>query len=326
MPLITSSYKSSPFYFNGHLETILPGIFRKVNNVHYTRERIHTPDDDFLDLDWIKNGSKKLVIISHGLEGSSDRPYMLGMAKIFANHGYDVLAWNFRGCSGEINHQLRFYHSGATDDLHTVLQHACAHDYEQINMIGFSLGGNMTLKYLGEQKDNLAKQVNKAVVYSVPLNLHGSSVQISKPENILYSKRFLRNLKKKIKQKALHLPDQLDKKGIAKINSLVGFDDRYTAPIHGFKDALDYYHNCSAIKFVDDIKIPTLIVNALNDSFLSDNCYPYEQLEGHPLVYLETPKRGGHCGFPGTNKDGQYWSETRALEFIQHEVEEVANR
>ena len=142
-------YTPPALLFNRHLETIYPSLIRKVDFRSPVRERITTPDDDFLDLDWYKQGSSRCVIISHGLEGNTQRSYMVGMAKAFFQAGYDVLAWNYRGCSGEVNRQLRFYHSGATDDLHTVVMHAVPH-YESLYLIGFSLGGNLTLKYLGE--------------------------------------------------------------------------------------------------------------------------------------------------------------------------------
>lgn len=323
MPLITSTYQPNPWFFNSHIETILPGIFRRVSDVNYIRERINTPDYDFLDIDWIRNGSKKLVIISHGLEGNSERPYMKGMAKVFSNNGYDVLAWNFRGCGGEVNKQVRFYHSGASDDLKVVVEHAVNQGYESIHLIGFSLGGNLTLKYLGEQNYELPDQVKRSVVFSVPLNLHGSSIEISKAHNILYSMRFLRHLKKKIREKSALMPDKLSINGLSKIKSLLDFDNYYTGPIHGFKDAIDYYTQCSSIHFLKDIQIPTLIVNALNDSFLSEECYPFKQLEDHPLVHFESPDRGGHCGFPGKDENGYYWSENRAISFIDQEVKEL---
>ncbi|MDX1628013.1 MAG: alpha/beta fold hydrolase [Fulvivirga sp.] len=306
------NYKRPKILFSGHLETIYPALFRKVKDITYKRERIHTPDGDFLDLDWVKNGSKSLVIISHGLEGSSDRAYMKGMARIMANHQYDVLAWNYRGCSEEMNKQLRFYHSGATDDLDLVVAHAKDKGYDEINLVGFSLGGNLTLKYLGEKK---RPEIHRAITFSVPLDLHSSCDQISKPGNVLYSNRFLRNLKKKVRQKAQQMPE-LKTNDLHKIKTLIDFDDQYTAPIHGFKNAVHYYESCSAIGFLENIKIPTLIVNAANDPFLSDECYPRELLKDHRYVKLEVPRHGGHVGFASFSGDNTFWSEKRALHFI----------
>lgn len=285
--------------------------------IPFERERIDTTDNDFLDLDWFKQGAKKLAIISHGLEGNSSKPYVKGMARAFYKKGYDVLAWNFRGCSGEINQQLRFYHSGATDDLDLVINHALKSDYRDVTLVGFSLGGNITLKYLGERGHKVPEQIKNAVAISVPLHLHSSCVKISQPDNLIYSKRFLNNLKKKVRLKAKQLPGKISTKGLNKFKNLIELDDAYTAPIHGFKDAIDYYEKCSSIYFLDAIKRPTLILNAKNDPFLSEECYPEKKLKDHPFVTLEIPHYGGHVGFTHFNKQKLYWSEQRALSFVE---------
>ena len=316
-------YQPPKAYINSHLETIIPALFRKVKFIPFQRERITTPDDDFLDLDWARQESKSLIIISHGLEGNSHKPYVRGMSKAFYQNGFDVLAWNYRGCSGAINKQLRFYHSGATDDLGLVVNHALNRGYERLILIGFSLGGNLTLKYLGEQSDNISKKIEKAVAISVPLNLHTSCIKISEPGNFVYSKRFLINLKKKVRAKARLMPDKLDTTSLGKINTLMDFDDTYTAPIHGFKDAVDYYTKCSSLYFLQDINIPTLIINALNDPFLSKDCYPVDALTDHKYVTLETPNHGGHVGFTLFNKEKLFWSEKRAIDFVQSSSNEV---
>ena len=319
MPVITSSTYSPPRWLhNGHLQTIIPSLLRKVPNVDYIRERISTRDGDFLDLDWLKNGHKRLVVISHGLEGDSQRPYVKGMAKAFSLAAWDVVAWNFRGCSGEINQTLRFYHSGATEDLHAVTEYALSQSpYEQIAYVGFSLGGNLTLKYLGEQSNKLPSSLIGAVVFSVPLHLHSSSQKISHSSNWIYSKRFLKNLKQKVKAKSKLMPEKLTLAHFENIRSLQDFDNFYTAPLHGFQNAIAYYEACSAIYFLPGIETPTLIVNALNDPFLSEQCYPESAVKGHPCVHLEIPKEGGHCGFPKFDRQGIYWSEQRALDFFE---------
>ena len=309
---ITLNYKRPSLLFSGHLETIYPALFRNVD-INYQRERIATPDDDFLDLDWLRQGSKKLIIISHGLEGNSSRAYMKGMAKAFAGKGFDVIAWNFRGCSDEMNKRLRFYHSGATEDLDCVISHAQRTGYTEIYLIGFSLGGNLTLKYLGER--NPPSDIKRAVVFSTPLDLYTSCLKISKPGNMVYSRRFLKSLKNKVIQKSRVIAG-LDVKGIEKIDTLMSFDDRYTAPIHGFHNAMDYYNKCSSIHFIESISLPTLIVNAQNDPFLSELCYPISTLRNHAYVKFENPQHGGHVGFAQFNKNGLYWSEERALSFL----------
>lgn len=253
------------------------------------------------------------MIISHGLEGNTSRAYIKGMALAFYHQRFDVLTWNFRGCSGEVNKQLRFYHSGATDDLDCVVHHAIRKGYKEICLIGFSLGGNMTLKYLGEK--DAVPEIKKATVFSVPMDLHSSCKKISKPSNWIYSNRFLNSLKTKVVAKS-GMRKELDVTDIHRIKTLIDFDDRYTAPLHGFLNAVDYYDRCSSIHFVESIKIPTLIVNAKNDPFLSDTCYPNQQLKGHSYVRFEDPGFGGHVGFAQFSKNGLYWSEERALSFM----------
>jgi len=309
------SYRPPFLLFNKHLETIYPSLIRKVEGIEYERERITTPDDDFLDLDWLKQGSKKLIILSHGLEGNSQRSYIKGMANIFYINGYDVLAWNYRGCSEEVNRKIRFYHSGATDDLDLVVNHSITTGYTEINLIGFSLGGNLTLKYLGEKASGLNPLVKKGVAFSVPLNLHTSCIEISKSSNWVYNKRFLNSLKEKVMNKSRQIPD-LDTGQLAMVKSLLEFDNLYTAPIHGFENAIDYYERCSSLGFIESIERPSLIVNAKNDPFLGDDCYP-SHLQDHPYLKFEYPERGGHVGFTLFNQNGLYWSELRALQFIQ---------
>ncbi len=308
-------YKAPRVLFTNHLETIYPALFRTVNGIQYQRERINTPDQDFLDLDWLAGNSKKLVIISHGLEGNSSRAYVKGMAKIFFQHDYDVLAWNYRGCSEEMNRQLRFYHSGATDDLDIVVKHAALKGYTEINLLGFSLGGNLTLKYVGEQSGLLPPQINRAAAFSVPLHLHSSSLKIASSAYGIYAKRFLKTLKHKVALKASLMPG-IDTQDLNRIHNLFDFDDAYTALLHGFAGALDYYERCSSLYLLNNIKRPTLLVNALNDPFLSEECYP-EDFKSHPFLVTEYPKRGGHVGFAQFTKNGVYWSELRALQFIQ---------
>lgn len=311
-------YRPPTVLFNRHLETIYPALFRKINPVPYQRERIPTPDNDFLDIDWLIQNSSNLIVLSHGLEGNTQRAYIKGMGNAFFDKGYDVLAWNYRGCSEEMNRQLRFYHSGATDDLDTLIQHALSKGkYKTISLIGFSLGGNLTLKYLGERGTTLDTHIKKCVAFSVPLDLYKSCLTISLPGNWPYAQRFLKSLKNKVIAKSRIKPE-LDVKGIEKINGLIAFDNAFTAPLHGFQNALDYYARCSAIHFIDNISIPTLIVNALNDPFLDQKTYDTAAMVQNPYLHFETPLRGGHVGFTLFNQNGVYWSELRALDFILH--------
>jgi predicted alpha/beta-fold hydrolase len=305
------NYVRPLFLPNRHLETIYPSLFRKVELQSYQRERIETLDKDFLDLDFLRQGASHLVIISHGLEGNTERAYIKGMAKVFFEKCFDVLAWNYRGCSGEMNRQPRFYHSGATEDLKTVIDKVYP-IYQSISLIGFSLGGNLTLKFLGESGATY-KKITTAVVFSVPLDLHTSCLEIMKPYNWIYHQRFLKSLKTKVLQKSSQQPTiRVDR--LNSVKTLMEFDDHFTAPIHGFANAIDYYTRSSSIHFVEAIQTKTLIVNAKNDPFLSRECFP--DLKDHTFVRTENPLHGGHVGFAHFGENGRYWSEMRALDFI----------
>ncbi|WP_114749029.1 YheT family hydrolase [Pleomorphovibrio marinus] len=315
MPLIKNqNYVPSRWMFNGHLQTIVPAIWRRPSLLPFERERISTPDGDFLDLDWLRQGSSRLVIISHGLEGNSRRPYMQGMAKFFFERGWDVLSWNFRGCSGELNLQPYFYHSGASNDLSTVVEYA-APQYTLLSLVGFSLGGNMTLKYFGEPHPFQSK-IHRGVAISVPLDLSSSCDKISKPENRIYSWRFLKSLKAKIVAKAANFPDQIPLEPLARVRDIKTFDDIYTGPMHGFRGAKDYYAKCSSLHFLRKINHKVLIMSAKNDPFLSPSCYPEKLGEELENVFMEFPEYGGHVGFSPAGWKGAFWSEIRAFEFI----------
>lgn len=316
MPLVKSTY-NPPFLFkNGHFSTIYSGLVRKVDGVVQERERIHLPDGDYLDLDWsFTNGSSdKVVILLHGLEGNAQRAYIKGSAKQFKLNGFDACAVNFRGCSGDSNKLFRSYHSGATEDLDVIIQHLLNYKkYNQIILKGFSLGGNMALKYLGEARI-VPQEIKSLIAVSVPCNLHSSLKQLLQPENFMYAKRFKNNLKEKLRKKQKSFPSKITDQDIDNIKTLKDFDDIYTSKAHGFKDAIDYYEKCSSLQFLGNIQVPTLIINAANDSFLGPECYPINVAEKNKYVHLEIPQSGGHVGFYGP-KNITY-SEDRAIKFI----------
>ncbi len=316
MPLISSSY-NPPFLFkNGHFSTVYAGAFRKIDNFSQKRERIELPDGDFLDLDWSFSGSvsSKVGILIHGLEGNAQRAYIAGSAKQLNTNGYDVCAINLRTCSGEQNRLYRSYHSGATEDLDAVIHHILANkNYSEIFLKGFSLGGNLTLKYLGEDRD-IPKQVKAAMAVSVPCSLHSSCNELLKSKNIPYALRFKKHLIKKLKAKQKQFPKKISDTDIAQVISLKDFDDIYTSRAHGFKDALDYYEKCSSLPFLSNIKTPTLLLNAENDSFLGAACFPYQEAKNSTDLYLEVSKYGGHVGYYG-QKNITY-NEKRVIKFF----------
>jgi predicted alpha/beta-fold hydrolase len=288
--------------------------------VNYTRERISTDDGDFIDLDWSRVGADKAVIVSHGLEGHSQRSYMLGMIEAFNRRGWDGVAYNFRGCGGEPNRLLRSYHSGATEDLHTVVCHLLETErYSSISLVGFSIGGNLTLKYIGEMGRGLSRLIKSAAAVSVPCDLESSASKLAERSNTLYMKRFLRMFHDKIRKKMEIMPGQIDDSGYTSIRTFKEFDARYTAPIHGFPSVEDYYTRCSCKQFLSKIDIPTLLINAQNDPFLPDECYPVEEAGESRCLFLEMPASGGHVGFVDFNASGEYWHESRVASFITGE-------
>lgn len=316
MPLVPSNYHPPLFFRNGHLSTIHAGLLRRVDAPLQQRERLELGDGDFLDLDWSRTQgpTQKLVLLLHGLEGDAQRPYITGSAKLLTQHGYDCCALNLRGCSGTPNRTYGSYHSGATEDLREVLRHILnTTDHDQIYLKGFSLGGNLVLKYLGED-GQLPKQLKGAVAVSVPCDLKVSCLRLHSLENFLYHQRFKRHLLAKLRQKQAQFPDRISASELNKIRSLRDFDETYTSRAHHFGDALDYYEKCSSLQFLKGISLPSLLINARNDSFLGPGCYPLEEARANPNLHLETPAHGGHVGFWG--KNNVTYTEKRALEFF----------
>lgn len=312
-----SEYNAPLLYRNPHLAAIIPNRLRKVNLGVAKRITINTPDDDFLDIDFFNKKNRRLAILVHGLEGSSQSTYIKGMAKQLLADEFDIACMNMRGCSGRPNHQFSSYHSGKTDDLDTVIQHFES-SYEVIVLIGFSLGGNMVLKYAGEQSEQLNSSVKSVVGISVPLDLAGSCDTLSLSHNWIYLNRFLTQLKAKAKRKAKDFPAfGLDPNKLDHVKDFRDFDDLYTAPAHGFENAADYYAKCSAMQFLNQIQIPALIVNAEDDTFLSESCYPTKSELNERITYL-TPKYGGHVGFAQDFLMRKpFWSETTVSSFLQ---------
>ena len=328
MPLLAPSYNPPAWLNGGHVQTLYATLLRSVDFSYDRRTRIDTLDGDFLDLDWKTNGARRIAILTHGLEGSADRGYMRGMARALHRRGWDVVAWNLRGCSGEPNRRVPTYHSGKTEDLALVVDHALQKGYDAAATVGFSLGGNMTLKYLGERgrEGRLDDRVCRAVVFSVPVDLASSARQISRVTNWHYNQYFLRSLRETIRVKAKQHPDAVSTEPFDQIRTLSDFDDAYTAPLNGFRSAADYYDQASSKPFLADLPVPTLLVNAENDSFLADACYPAAIARESDHLTLEIPKSGGHVGFVAFNGHDEYWSERRAAKWLAVEEEQEERR
>lgn len=297
MPLIPESgYRKRPwYYFSPHLETIVPSILNKVESTNYDRERLELQDGDFLDLDWVKAGHSRLMIIGHGLEGSAERHYIRRSANYFSEKDWDVLAWNNRGCGGEVNRLPRTYHHGETKDLASVIDHALlSKQYESIVLLGISMGGCQTVKYFGEYDSD--ERVLGAFTVSVSCNLKDTSLAAERNLSGFYGKVFLSKLKKSISARMEIHPQLRD----IDLNSIKTFDDlheQFTQRAFDFESIDEFYEKSSCGNYLDSINKPVFILNALNDPMLGPGCYPYDQIEDHPFVYMETPKYGGHVGF-----------------------------
>lgn len=308
------TYLPPKLLFNGHLQTVYPAIFRKIKLLTpYVHERIITQDQDFLDLFWMRQKSDKLVIISHGLEGNADRAYVKGMANAHFSENFDVLTWNYRGCSDQLNKLPKMYHSGATEDLLEVVNHT-SKDYHEIFLIGFSLGANLTLKFLGERGSY--KNIKKACVIAAPLDLKSSSLHLNRLKNALYQIRFMRSLKMKARAKHAQYPGLFDLKKLENIHTIYDFDNLITAPIHGFKNADDYYEKCSSKNFIRNIQIPTQILNAMNDPFLTTKILDKSIVRNFDYVSYQITSQGGHCGYPNFSTK-TYWSEAFAVNYFK---------
>ena len=315
MPVVASTFCPPRWLRNAHLQTILPVFWRRTLKFPGEPERLELPDGDFLDLEWMTRGHRRLVILSHGLEGSFDAGYIRGMASALAAAGWDALAWTFRGCGSEPNRLLRFYHSGETGDLSAVIHHA-ANRYDQIALVGFSLGGNLTLKYMGEGPPHPA--IIGAAAISAPVDLAASARTLDRRwGNCIYLRRFLQTLIAKVEAKATRFPDEIDITGDRRIRSFQEFDDRYPAPLHGFRDALDYWTQSSARQFLPAITLTSLLINARDDPFLPPACFPVVEAEANPHFYLDAPAHGGHVGFLDFPRgDARTWAERRVASFL----------
>lgn len=321
MPIISDIFSPSLPFKNGHFNTIYRPLFMK-NTIVYDRTRVTTWDADFIDLDFSLVGSKSLVLLIHGLEGSSQSNYMITTSNYLNKKGFDTVCMNLRGCSGEDNLLLGTYHSGKTDDVDFIIKYLNKnYSYDEIILVGFSLGGNLTLKYLGEFSD-IPSEVKGGVAVSVPVDLTSSQAELNKLKNKIYLNEFLKTMKLKLLKKAEKFPDfKLNKELLFKASKFRHLEKQYTVPVFGFESPEDYWQKASSKPFIPEIKAPTLLINALNDSFLSKECFPTKEAKNMKNFYLLTPNYGGHVGFISsfTNTEND-WLEKRIAQFIEETI------
>jgi uncharacterized protein len=253
-------------------------------------------DGDFMDLDWVKQSSKSLLILIHGLEGSSQSTYIKSASNFFSAYGWDICAVNLRSCSGEINLAPRLYHHGTTEDLNEVILHAHK-PYQKVFLLGFSLGGNQVIKYLGEQHWTYPESLAGGAAVSAPIDLVSSVNCIHKPANKLYHDLFLKELKEKVRIKSQQFPLIFDNSLLDKTHTLRDFDNNYTAPVFGFKDGMDYYRKASSIGYLKTLRKPTMLLNALDDPMLGPSCFPVGFAQSSEMLSFVQSNKGGHVGF-----------------------------
>jgi uncharacterized protein len=308
-------YRPHVLFKNHHFNTMYPYAMRKRPLLPFQRERFFTQDGDFLDLDYLRNNSDKIIVLLHGLEGSSGSQYIQGLSAELYDKNYNVCAVNHRSCSGEMNNKITMYHSGYIDDLIEIVHHL-GPLYREIHLIGYSLGGSMVLNYLGKY-DFIPSNVKSAVAFSVPIDLSSSAKMLNHWKNRAYAIQFLMTLNKKIVEKARQFPETMKVEDYKNIRTLLDYDNKVTAPLHGFEDAEDYYKRASSKPYLDRIAIPTLLVNAHDDSFLAPQCFPYDIAKKHENFHFIGTKYGGHVGF-ASFADNNYWSDKVVMDWIEN--------
>lgn len=304
-----------------HAQTLLARVLRSAQGPHFERERIATPDDDFLDLDWGPDPGPDapIVLVVHGLEGSARRGYVRNVCRELLRVGIRPVALNLRGCSGEPNRSLHYYHSGKTDDPAFILSMLRRRYPERrIGAIGFSLGGNVLLKLMGESSDGGAGLADALVAMSVPYDLAAGSGSLERTAmGRAYSGYFLRSLKRKVRWKEARLREVLDLAAAMSSRTIWEFDDRVTAPLHGFASAEDYYARSSSAVFLAGVRVPTLLLHAEDDPFLPLDSIPSAEIDRNRALHLVLHARGGHVGFlEGSPWRPVFWADEESARFL----------
>ncbi|ELX10999.1 putative esterase [Janthinobacterium sp. HH01] len=306
---------SAPFWLpSGHLQTIYPALCIARPAVQFRRERWEAPDGDFVDVDFVDGQpGQPFVVLFHGLEGSSDSHYARALMAAVAARGWSGAVPHFRGCSGEPNRAPRFYHSGDAAEIDWIVRRLHARCSGKFYATGVSLGGNALLRWLGESQHQ-ADFVDAACSVSAPLDLAQGGVSLSSGFNMIYTRMFLQTLKPKCVAKLQQFPGLFDLDALHAARDLYAFDNVVTAPLHGYRNTDDYWDRASAKHVLNDITVPTLVLNAKNDPFLPGRHLPQRAAAN---VVLDYPAEGGHVGFAVGGLPGKlHWLPQRLLNFM----------
>lgn len=317
-----ADYRAPRWLPGAHAQTIWPAIIAPREPVDFVRQRWNTPDGDFIDVDrTIGEGAagdhRPLVVLFHGLEGDSDSHYARALMAEAVRRGWRGAVPHFRGCGGEINLAPRAYHSGDSDEIDWILRRFAAIQPSDapIFAIGISLGGNALLKWLGERGDD-ARLLSAAVAVSAPQDLAAGATSLSRGFNRIYTENFLKTLKRKSLLKLEQHPGLFDRERMLRARTFFDFDDAVTAPMHGFRGCHDYWTRSSSKPHLAGIRIPTLVLNALNDPFLPARALARPRQVSR-FVRLEYPREGGHVGFiSGRFPGNMRWMQRRLLDFL----------
>jgi len=311
----STDFKPAWWLRSPHLQTLWPVFFKKRHELDLLPEQVELDDGDFIDLCWSKKDSEKTVLILHGLEGDINSHYINGIIHQLQRAGYRPVLMHFRGCSGRINRLARAYHSGETGDLATIVEHVRkVTGHYPYAAIGYSLGGNVLLKWLGETSEN--NPLKKAVAVSVPFRLHDAAARLQLGVSKIYREHLLKSLRKTYIKKFKKIKSPIDV-DVDQLKSFWDYDDKVTAPLHGFDGAQDYYDSCSSRQYLSGISIPTRIIHSVDDPFMFDTTAP-AVAELSPDIDLLLTSGGGHVGFvSGTSPFRPvYWCEDQTVAFI----------
>ncbi len=315
-------FRPSRLWLNPHAQTVLANSLRDMNGVSYRRVRLDTPDGDFLDLDFaavpgVELGhDTPLVLLLHGLEGSARRSYASEMYRQLAQRGVRAVGMNFRSCSGEMNRTSKLYHAGKTDDVaHVVGWLDDLFPNAVKGLVGFSLGGNTMLKYLGEQGDDTPIQAAAAV--SPPFDLAQIARTFHLGSGRPYATRFMKSLRQKALNHAQLNGSDINIQAVLNAKTMMDFDNAVTAPLHGFRDADDYYARNSSEQFLPGIRVPTLVVRAMDDPFFGSDI-PHMALAANENLLPVLVPHGGHVAFAEGiwPRRFRYWAERQAASFL----------